>query len=539
MLDGACVESTGQFTNVATAFERGLGFPVPHFWLSLRTRARFILVDTSVSPNHIVDYVNLDSLEPPLDITLIAMTNGLCEALYIPDGAPGSVWCTNRYANRVASPTYGVLNQIGICLGNVQPDFNAGRWNNAANGVNGTTTDAVNYFRSQLYNTSMRQTNKFYAPYEPTRTIFYETSWQANDPMVHYTIADLISPAQETNRVQVDARGLASTMDNLGFVNGRYQPWGSPPGQAISGNIQDTYNLALKDPMITKSDDWDFPTAEPLSPSWLGRVHRGTPWQTIYLKSAAVDFPHWQQWSGDTQVVTNWGQISTNLLTVYNTNLQNVTQLNAIAYDAVFTLPTNDWRPVSLLAPLFNTNDPRSLFSVSQPGASAWAAVLDGLPALTNVSRSQLDTVIMSSNSIQAGIVASALDECRTNWPGGRFQEIGDILITPELSVASPWLNLGAEPLQIVDAAYEALPAQLLSRLRPDSFGSAARNGGTVRIGFTGADAYAYALQVSSNLVDWTSVNTNFPKNGSLQCIETLPPGWPPRFHRTVLLPLP
>src|SRR5262249_34856120 len=41
-------------------------FPVPHWWVGLRTRVRFILVDTGV--NRIVDYVNLDSVEPPIDV---------------------------------------------------------------------------------------------------------------------------------------------------------------------------------------------------------------------------------------------------------------------------------------------------------------------------------------------------------------------------------------------------------------------------------------------------------------------------------------
>ena len=142
----------GLVTNAATTFERGIGFPVPHFWLSLRTRARFILVDTALA-NRIIDYVNLDSTEPPLDITLMAQTNGLCEASYIPDGSPGSLWCTTAHAPLHPRPPYGVLNQIGICLGSIQPNINAGRWNNAANGVNGsTTTDAINFFRGQVYN---------------------------------------------------------------------------------------------------------------------------------------------------------------------------------------------------------------------------------------------------------------------------------------------------------------------------------------------------------------------------------------------------
>jgi hypothetical protein len=470
-LNGAYVQSVGQFTNVATTFERGLGFPVPHFWLSLRTRARFILVDTTAPTNRIVDYVNLDATEPPLDITLMAMTNGLCEASYIPDGAPGSLWCTNRHANVVGSPTYGVLNQIGICLGSLQPDVNAGRWNNAANGVNGATTDAINYFRGQLYNSSKTQTNKFYAPYEPTRTIFYETSWQANDPLVHYTVGDLISPAQATNAVQVDTRGLASTMNNLGFINGRYQPWGSPPGQTISGNIQDTYNLALKDPLITKSDDWDFPTYKLPNPGWLGRIHRGTPWQTIYLKSIPVDYPHWRQWSGDIQIVTNWGQISTSLVNLFpGTNAPLIAQLNGMTYDALFTHPTNDYYLADLFTTALDDNISRGQMSINQSGLAAWSAVLSGVDVL--VTRTN-DVIIQPAGTYLPAFppplvtLVSAINNVRaTNFVGGAFPRLGDILKVPELTVNSPFIGRGILTNQVNDAVYERIPQQIFGLLK-------------------------------------------------------------------------
>ena len=45
------------------------------------------------------------------------------------------------------------------------------------------------------------------------------------------------------------------------------------------------YNLALKDPLVWQSDDWDFPNGQTLNSDWLGQVHRGTPWQTIYFES--------------------------------------------------------------------------------------------------------------------------------------------------------------------------------------------------------------------------------------------------------------
>jgi hypothetical protein len=474
ILNGTYLASVGQFTGAATAFERGLGFPVPHFWLSLRTRARFILVDNHF--NRIVDYVNLDSTEPPLDITLMAATNGLCEAEYIPDGAPGSLWCTNRRVNLVTSPTYGVLNQIGISLGSPQPDINAGRWNNSANGVTGSggTEDAINFFRGQLYNTSKALTNKFYTPYEPTRTIYYETSWQANDPLVHYTVGDLTSPFQQTNRVQVDSSVLVSTINNLGRVNGRYQPWGSPPGQTISGNVQDTFNLALKDPLITKSDDWVFPTYKLPNVGWLGRVHRGTPWQTIYLKSAAVDYPHWMQWSGDIQIVTNWGQISTSLVGLYSTNLLPIAQLNAMTYDAFFTHPTNDYYLLDLFTTALDDTTSRGRMSVNQSGLAAWSAVLSGVDVLVTSTN---DTIIQPAGTYLPGsppplvTIVNAINNVRSNYfVGGVFPRLGDILRVPELTLNSPFIarSTGGIVLtnQLNDAAFERIPQQILGLLK-------------------------------------------------------------------------
>jgi hypothetical protein len=124
--------------------------------------------------------------------------------------------------------------------------------------------------------------------------------------------------------------------------------------------------------------------------------------------------------------------------------------------------------------------------------------------------------------------------------PDHLFRRLGDIFATPELSIASPWLNESSD-LQlrygISDAAYEMIPAQLLALVRPDSIGSVVQAGQTLQIQFTGADGYAYALQTSSNLLDWTTISTNYPIYG----VFTLPPIAPsdffPRFYRSILLP--
>jgi hypothetical protein len=86
---------------------------------------------------------------------------------------------------------------------------------------------------------------------------------------------------------------------NLQQLNERYQPWGGNPRKQATGLA---YSMAVKDPLVRSSDDWAFPT----SPTnkfpnigWLGRVHRGTPWQTIYLKSEMVPMDEWTRLNGD------------------------------------------------------------------------------------------------------------------------------------------------------------------------------------------------------------------------------------------------
>ena len=151
-----------------------------------------------------------------------------------------------------------------------------------------------------------------------------------------------------------------------------------------------------------------------------------------------------------------------------------------------------------------------------------------------------VDSLIMSSNSPQAATIAAALDAARSSQPGQTFHDLGDILATPELSTASPWLNLSSAfswSGDSNDEAYEAIPSQLLPLLRPDSIGSVSQSGGTFQVQFTGADGYAYAVQTSSNLLDWTAVTTNYPVNGSFNFVDTPPPGSPRRFYRSVLWP--
>ena len=216
--------------------------------------------------------------------------------------------------------------------------------------------------------------------------------------------------------------------------------------------------------------------------------------------------------------------------------------------DAALAAPVNDWRLAGLLAALFNTNDPTQLMSVNDTSTIDWLNILGGIAVLTNSTSSPIyytvspkfDSNIMSSNSSQALSIANAITQIKSAQPGQAFNSIGDILATPELTVISPWLNTDTDDQMdygISDAAYEMIPSQLLPLLRADSTGKIIASNGTVNLQFSGSDGFAYALQTSTNLVNWTVAGTNCPQQGVFSLPLPLTPNSPERFYRSVLLP--
>lgn len=517
---------------------------------------RFALVDTTVG--RIVDYVSFDSPQAPTDLTSLLTSGADCGTNYTPSGAIGAMWCTNRDVTSVFTPTYGIMNQIVASLGSVVAD----QWP-----PNQHEAD-VDFFRFQfglspLYypNGAFWMTNIFDCPYAPARAISLYTSWQANDPLVHYTLPDLSDVLSHQPAFELDTTGYSPlpglggkdlfTGQSVGSAspfNIHYRPWGGNPHASL-WDLDTTpltnWELGLKDPLVSHSDYWNFPTNLLSDLSWIGQVHRGTPWQTIYLKSSAIDLVTWTNWTGDGQL-TDYGIPGAPL-----------------TYDAASTLPTNDWRLAALLISLLSTNDPRTLLLVNEPSEPVWATALDGIVALTNTTSdvqlrryglsgfATFETVLVQSNSPQASLIGAGIDAARSSHLGQRFSNAGDILATPELSVASPFLNQGSltnvyirpavytyqQTYGLSDAAYEAIPAQLLPRLRPDSVASIVLGASPMQVQFSGADGYAYAVEVSSNLVDWTSITTNHPSNGVFTFQESAPPTGARRFYRSALLP--
>jgi hypothetical protein len=353
-------------------------FYVPRWWLNLKKQLQFVLVDTDA--NRIVDYVNLQNSEPTVDITSKLAEGATCTGSPASYSDPADQWCTNRLHGAPDTPTIGILNQIGIGLSGVPglsgPSGAIDPSSFRQDPYSGLDAEsAIDGFRYNLAGLSpifpkdqgkvFYRSNIFYAPFDPYRLIYVNVSLQANDPLVHYTIADLSDLTAITNRVNFT--GQNSPLAYLG-INWRYQPWfGNPYRSDPTLDSQ----VAVKDPFVFRSDAWDFPNGVGLDIGWIGRVHRGTPWQTVFLKSTNI----LAQSASLAQNISTWQRWTGNALNSPDPN-------NPAVPDAMFTVPTNDWHLISLLAPLFSTNDLRTLASVNQTRGPAWAALLDGVTVL-------------------------------------------------------------------------------------------------------------------------------------------------------------
>jgi hypothetical protein len=193
-----------------------------------------------------------------------------------------------------------------------------------------------------------------------------------------------------------------------------------------------------------------------------------------------------------------------------------------------------------------------STFSVNNPNVNEWLSVLDGLTAWTNSLSDfqvrfqrligpplQFDPITISSNSSQGTIIANAIQFFRSARPGQFFHCVGDIFSVPELTQQSPYFNKSGVQITngITDAAYEIIPSQLLSLLRPDSFGSVVLSNNFAQVEFTGAEGQAYLIQASSDLSNWVSVGTNSAAHGKFGVTNLPVQSAGQQFYRSVLLP--
>ena len=471
-------------------------FDLPHFGLLTTNRFQLSMLDFSNGLYHVIDYVHFAGPDTKRDLNA-AFQTGNTTSTY------DNMWSTNM--SGLGLP-YGVLNQWDASRGAIT--LNSLYWKDPTTlkPVSARTAmDEIIGFCTFLgisppIGSTVTSTNvvQFYAsnsvvqlPYTPVTFIYDYTGWQANDPLVHYLASDLTyNGAEQGGNLLSGINKLADNVINAptpsyNSLNDRYQPWGkaAPIAFQTSGssgyNFLNPYNLIYKDPLVWSSDYWDFPTNQYPTVGWIGRVHRGTPWQTVYLKAQNVlhalnspaDINTWTAWTGD----------------YYN------------AFDAANSAPLQDRMLFDLFTTSFNDNAARGTLSVNvgagnpspSAGLAAWSALFSGMVALTNTTHMPsfntpnmnyiatnnwmvIQPAGVNGNYSSLGYLVTNINNSRsvfTNADGvvGVFEHKGDILSVAALTELSPFLNWNnVNQLQkgISDEVYEWLPQQMMSLLR-------------------------------------------------------------------------
>ncbi len=493
--------------------------PLPQFGLATTNLLQAYIVDNT----HVIDYVQLRG---PIE------NNNLNSVLQDPNyrDATGQRYLFSTNASGSGTmPSWGIVNQIDISSTTGDNPPPSAQWNNPPNptitGVDpieaakkflNSMLDGTFYFTYAINGKGYTYYNKqlaVQAGYTASRTAYSSYLLQANDPLVHYLGSDLnMQPGawaywnqslkrqngiwqHEDDPTQIPVPP-PSSVSSASYVGGRYQPWLQPNGQMqmVGGYIPLANNYAVIDPLVKHSDNWDFPTNPYPTVGWIGRVHRGTPWQTVYLKDADLTKNYtknndgttnyigtntWANWTGD--IKTSYGQF----------------------FDAANSAPVQDRLLFDIFTTRFNDNAVRGTLPVNQTHLAAWSALFSGMVALSNCSPTALFNTVFTNTSLiinPAGIVDSALpykqqpplwqivnvtnfgisiNATRANtslFPFQSFTHVGDILATPALTVQSPFLNLGSSDPKtpwlhqmnygISDELYEWLPQQMMGLVR-------------------------------------------------------------------------
>jgi hypothetical protein len=478
---------------VSQSFETNYTFYADPQWnLFITNRIRVYMVDTRT--RRVVDYVQLDTLNTTRSISNDIAKANSSRILQDGNNQPGrssgrifkQMWNSVRARNpqNTTVPTIGMTNQIHVSLN--KSKYQGTDWADLGTFDNDAESQK---FAAFLTNGVVGSAQ---VPYTPSLRLRRYFSWQANDPLVHYHSGDLVQ-VDRTNDLEIvsltqNTPLMKGTGKDFGTLNARFNPWGGKPGgdndeATDSGSF---YDMSLKDPLVKLSDDWEFHTNAFPNIGWLGRVHRGTPWQTVYLKASDVGITNFPAplASAFTWVTNN----------AYANSAKKWSQWsgNPNRFDAFYTRPAEDRVLFDIFTTALNENATRGQLPINQEGLAAWSAVLGGVVAITNATsdgslNSTVPTLKFSPLIIQpAGYynpantsvplpamakIVNGINSTRTNlglFPSQSFKHLGDVLATPELTTASPFLNQTDAQTKkgLNDAAYEWIPQQIMSLLR-------------------------------------------------------------------------
>ncbi|MDX1953525.1 MAG: hypothetical protein SFY81_15230 [Verrucomicrobiota bacterium] len=419
---------------------------IPQLDLVITNAVQYILTDSTTG--RIIDLVNLNNLITTFDINY-ALTNLTAGSGTNLSGA--TFYRSDLITRSNRNLPSGVWAQIDVSTGD--PNTYQNIWASYNAIPVSDKMGAITNFGDFLTNASTRLTElELQAPFTPGTRLYKQSSWQANDPFVHYYRDDLNPFAEEPSSPQ--AINVPFPPSNIGLVNQRYNPWEYRGAEFLLNAQTGDSSLGKKDPNIRRPDDWQFPINRSTNKYFrfanigqLGQVHRGTPWQTIYLKSIGLPGETWRLWAGSHA-----------------------------------TSPTNDWRLLDIFTAAPSENAARGLLSVNQTNLAAWSAVLSGVHVVSNSApnsnittpaNQQFTDLIVQPNSPQLRAIVRSLNDTRNQVTNGVYLNIGDILRAPGLSVNSPFLNLSVGQLNqlrhgLTDDVVERIPQQIMSLVRTD-----------------------------------------------------------------------
>jgi hypothetical protein len=430
-----------QNTSANNAFERVGPASTNRWGLSVSNRVLCFLFDTGVrgsQPGRLIDCYASARMNSHLDLSR-ELDNAATE---------------NSAFQRMWDPRFGIQNQITTSRG---PVPNGDEWLDYADlaGFSSIQAATAGFEEFITGDTSTQQVMQ--AGFSPNIRILQVSSWEANDPLVHYTVYDLFGGASSNSAITrliphvqstIYTNALSPVVSSPGYSlgNKRYEPWGGR--QPAVGDPPELYRFEEKDPGVYSSDFWDFPLQKFPSLGWLGRVHRGTPWQTIYFKAPDPNY-----------TMADW----------------------ALHTGAAFmpdTFPTNDWRLLDVFTAAIHPNATRGRLSINQTNPAAWSAVFASVPVTaalddgsgfppayeTNVQPSSVDVPL-------AAIVEN-INLTRNSVFNGQFKKLSEFMMVTNLTIGSPYFA-NFDPaikqsvqFQMMDSDYERLPQQILSLVK-------------------------------------------------------------------------
>jgi hypothetical protein len=477
--------TANQFALVGpNSYERVPNFPVPNWYLTLSNRMTCLVSEGT----NIVDFVLLnDSLF--VDLTSALLSGVDQPQLNTPPSIRG-VWSTNQPTG--TGPTDGILKQIDISSGDPYSQVSQDDWKAFSTSAARNEDDkvlAILAFREFLKLPSnpgdptlpANNSTNIQAGFTPAAKMTVISVWQANDPLVHYHVEDLRFEPPTTNYFRIRQPATNISPATLGYLNTRYAPWGGKPN--TSATVADPFDYRIKDAGVTTSDDWHFPSNKLATIGLIGRVHRGTPWQTVYAKS----FDHQP---GEPNLATDpeyifpwdpWMPGSKDTARVFEKGIPRIVSR---------THPTNDWKLLDMFTTSLDERTSTGLVSVNQTNMETWSALLSGVLVLSN----NLGQVQVGDTRTYEEHLIEPSDSLKTNrfmqiWTnifryqvtnglpfvsGKPLEGIGELIQkVPELTSRSPFLNYDpADAAQkqlkfgLDDFAYEQIPQQILSLLR-------------------------------------------------------------------------